>query len=81
MPRGRPKQELVLSPSEREQLVSMTRSRSMPHVLVRRERIVLMAADGCINTVIAEALDVSRTKSPVEQPAFMGESRRERKHR
>ena len=60
MPRGRPKQELVLSPFEREQLVSMTRSRSMPHVVVRRAQIVLMAADGCSNLVIAEALDVSR---------------------
>ena len=60
MPRGRPKQEVVLSPSEREQLASMTRSRSLPYALVRRAQIVLMAVDGCSNLAIAEALDVSR---------------------
>jgi len=60
MPRGRPKQELVLSPSEREQLMSMTRSRSMPHALVRRAEIVLMAVDGSNNIAIAEELEVSR---------------------
>src|SRR5881396_992692 len=60
MTRGRPKQELVLSPSEREQLVSMTRSRSLPHALVRRAEIILMAVDGSDNIVIAEELAVSR---------------------
>ena len=60
MPRGRPKQELTLSVSEREQLKSLMRSRSLPHVLVRRAQIVLLAADGSNNLAIAEALAVSR---------------------
>ena len=60
MPKGRPKQELVLSPSEREQLVAMTRSRSLPLPLVRRAQIVLMSADGYSNTAIAEELELSR---------------------
>lgn len=60
MPKGRPKQELVLSPSEREQLVAMTRSRSLPLPLVRRAQIVLMSADGYSNTAIAEELQLSR---------------------
>jgi len=60
MPRGRPKQELRLSTSETEQLTAMTRSRSLPHALVRRAQLVLMAAEGCTNTAIAEELDLSR---------------------
>jgi len=60
MPRGRPKQQLRVSESEREQLVAMTRSRSLPHALVRRAEIVLMSADGASNIDIAEALKVSR---------------------
>ena len=36
MPRGRPKVALVLSDAERDQLLAMTRSRSLPHALVRR---------------------------------------------
>jgi len=38
---------------EREQLLSMSRSRSLPHSLVRRAKIVLMAADGHTNHEIA----------------------------
>ncbi len=60
MPRGRPKQQLRVSESEREQLVAMTRSRSLPHALVRRAEIVLMSADGASNIDIAESLQVSR---------------------
>lgn len=37
---------VVVSELEREQLLSMSRSRSLPHSLVRRAKIVLMAADG-----------------------------------
>ena len=36
MPRGRPLSELTLSPAENDQLVALTRSRSMPHALVSR---------------------------------------------
>lgn len=56
---GCPKTPLALSREEREQLGSLVSSRSLPHGLVRRARIVLMAADGITNKVIAEKVGVS----------------------
>lgn len=44
---------------KREQLLSMSRSRSLPHSLVRRANIVLMAADGHTNQKIAMQCDVT----------------------
>lgn len=73
MPRGRPKQALVLLASEREQLMSMTRSRSLPHPLVRRAQIVLMAGDGSNNIAIAEELDVSRLTVGLWRRRFMAQ--------
>ncbi len=43
---GRPLVPFELSEQTREQLQSITNSRSMPHGLVRRAEIVLLAADG-----------------------------------
>ena len=43
---GRPKKPITLSDEEREQLSAIVSSRSLPHGLVRRARIILMAADG-----------------------------------
>ncbi|VVE85999.1 transposase [Pandoraea sputorum] len=43
---GRKGIEVRVSELERGQLVSMGRSRSLPHSLVRRAKIVLMAAEG-----------------------------------
>lgn len=60
MARGRPLRPLSLSPDEREILQSMTRSRSLPHGLVMRARIVLRAAEGASNAVIAQELGLSR---------------------
>ena len=45
MRRGRPMADLTLSVGEREQLVCLTRSRSMPHALVTRAQIVLLATN------------------------------------
>lgn len=56
---GRPLTPLILSESEREELVSITRSRSMPQSLATRARLVLLAADGESNTDIAERLGLS----------------------
>jgi putative transposase len=56
---GRPKEPLVLSDEEREQLKSFASSRSLPHGLVRRARIVLMSADGMSNTAIAARLELT----------------------
>jgi putative transposase len=54
MGRGRPKVELTLSEEERAQLSSIGASRSMPAALVTRARIVLAAAKGDSNCVIAD---------------------------
>jgi len=56
---GRPKEPVVLSDGEREQLNGIANSRSLPHGLVRRARIVLLAADGVPNRTIAERVDLS----------------------
>lgn len=56
---GRPKQPLTLSREERQQLEALASSRSLPHGLVRRSRIVLMSADGATNTEIARKLGLT----------------------
>ena len=59
MARGRPLASITLSEHNREQLQSMARSRSLPHGLVRRAKIVLMAADGLNNKTIAQRIGLS----------------------
>jgi putative transposase len=56
MPIGRPKIGLVLSEDERVQLSSLSRSRTLPHTIVARARIVLWASEGTSNTEIAGRL-------------------------
>ena len=56
MQTGRPKAELVLSPQEQAQLSSLAASRSLPHALVARAKLVLWAAAGASNSAIAQRL-------------------------
>lgn len=56
---GRPKQPLTLNPDERRQLESVASSRSLPHGLVERAQIVVLAADGLSNTAIARRMRLS----------------------
>jgi transposase len=56
---GRPNVVVKVSSAERKQLDWIARSRSLPHSLVRRARIVLMSADGVANGIIAERCGVS----------------------
>jgi transposase len=56
---GRPNVVVEVSSAEREQLAAIVRSRSLPHSLVRRARIMLMSADGSPNGVIAQGCGVS----------------------
>ena len=56
---GRPVTPIVLSPPVRAELEGMLRSRSLPHTLVRRARVILLAADGLYNTVIAARVGLS----------------------
>jgi putative transposase len=59
MPAGRPKAMLTLSSEEREQLQALAVSRSLPHGLVTRAKIVLAAADGQTNSAIAKKVGLS----------------------
>ena len=56
---SRPNAVVVVSAAEAEQLGAIARSRSLPHSLVRRARIVLMSAQGVANQIIAERCGVS----------------------
>jgi putative transposase len=57
---GRPrKQEIELTKVERDSLSDLVRSRTAPHGLVRRARIVLASAEGGSNTEIAREVGLS----------------------
>jgi transposase len=56
---GRPNQALVLRAEESAQLQALARSRSLPHSLVRRVRIVLMSAQGVSNRAVAARCGIS----------------------
>jgi transposase len=60
MATGRPKAPIILSQEDVLQLESICRSRSLPHALVRRARVVLMAAEGLSNKAIAEKVGLSQ---------------------
>src|SRR5437879_4942386 len=53
---GRPKAELRLSAEEQAQLSALAVSRSLPHAMVARAKLVLWAAKGENNSAIAERL-------------------------
>ena len=57
---GRPLQPITVTPKACQQLESMVRSHSLAQGLVRRARIVLLAADGMTNTDIAQQLGLSK---------------------
>jgi len=56
---GRPIAPIDLAPELKEQLRSMARSRSLPYGLVRRAKIILMAAEGMNNKTIAQQVGLS----------------------
>jgi putative transposase len=57
---GRPKKLLVLSAESRQQLETVARSRTLPHGLVMRAQIILLAATGASNSAIAQKLGLSQ---------------------
>ena len=59
MSKGRPSTPIILSDEEQKQLQSIVRSRSLPHGLVTRARIVLLASQGSSNKNIAEKVGLS----------------------
>ena len=58
--RGRPKAELVLSESEREQLTALTLRRKTAQALALRARIVLACAAGETNNAVAARQRVTK---------------------
>ncbi len=56
MPTGRPKIALELSAEEEAELRGFSSSRSLPHALVARAKLVLWSAEGKTNTEIASQL-------------------------
>jgi putative transposase len=52
---------LILTAEEREELAGFAASRSLPHSLVARAKLVLLAADGVANQEIGERLGWSKT--------------------
>ena len=57
---GRPLAPLQLEREQREQLEAMASSRSLPHGLVTRVRIILLSADGLSNKDIAARLRLNQ---------------------
>jgi putative transposase len=68
---GRPKATLVLADEERSQLKAVAQSRSLPHGLVQRARLVLFAADGLANKAIAEKLSLSQQSVSMWRQRFL----------
>jgi len=60
MPTGRPITAIVLSADEQTQLRSLAASRTLPHALVARAKLVLWAAQQKSNTEIAERLHCTK---------------------
>lgn len=58
---GRPAIKVKMSDNERGKLLEMSLSQSLPYSLVRRARIVLMAADGLSGSEIAARCAVTRS--------------------
>lgn len=57
---GRPKAVIALTAAEQTQLRSLAASRTLPHALVARAKLVLWAAQGKSNTEVAERLHFSK---------------------
>lgn len=56
---GRPIPQVKMTDHVRNKLETMSNSRSLPYALVRRAKIILMAADGLNNKTIAERVSLS----------------------
>jgi len=60
MPRGKAAVAIVLDDEQKEQLEAFANSRSLPHGLASRARIVLLAAEGMQNLEIVEKVGLNR---------------------
>ena len=60
MTRGRRLEPLELNSEALDELKSFAGSRSLPHGLVRRAKIVLLSHEGLNNTAVAKQLSITR---------------------
>jgi transposase len=72
MARGPKLSELVLSTQERDTLERWSRRPKTAQALARRARIILAAADGCSNTVIAQDLKITNATVGKWRKRFIG---------
>jgi transposase len=57
-----PAPALSITPEQRQVLETWTRSRVLPHRMVQRARLILMAGEGIANEIIASRLSISKPK-------------------
>jgi len=70
---GRPIPPVQLSPETKEQLEKMANSRSLAHGLVRRAKIVLMAAEGINNQTISQKVGLSGRMVGIWRQRFLSQ--------
>ena len=58
MRRGKPTEQVVLEEEQRTALQSFAGSQSLPHGLVVRSQIILLAAAGNIDDAVAQQIEV-----------------------
>ncbi|MEK7352273.1 MAG: IS630 family transposase, partial [Nitrospirota bacterium] len=68
---GRPLVPLVLTPVQHTELKAISHSRSLPHALVTRARIVLLAAEGLNNQAIGHRLNLCGATVGVWRSRFL----------
>lgn len=71
MPLGRPVVPLALSEETLHELETLSRSRSLPHALVRRAQIILLAAEGMSHEDIGRNVGLSRAMVGMWRKRFL----------
>lgn len=71
MAKGRPLEPIHLTADTKLKLQEITNSRSLPHGLVRRAQIILLAAEGVNNKTIAQRLKLSAPTIGLWRQRFM----------
>lgn len=68
---GRPRKPIVLNKEEEQQLKTIATSRSLPHGLVIRAKIIILSAQGISNKEIAHKLDYSNQSVSLWRRRFL----------
>jgi len=70
---GRPIPPVILSDHVRSQLENMSNSRSLPYAMVRRAKIILLAAEGLNNKTISEEVALSGRMVGIWRQRFLAQ--------